>query len=554
MSGTSPASRATSPQSLVSPEAFAWWNSQVHTYPHRIPEVVIPEIANTVWSKLCPMCLLFVINEQDTRAYWESVHSIVAMFDSTPEIPHPLTDFPKFITRLFALRHVLNPQTVIHSLVFIDKFGFHDAPHFFLYQSPVFLFDPVLYLDTILYCRYRHHKLWTSFVSNPKLADAFVQLYSSFMRPITTPASLRSWNHRILMTEAVYCMIEDIFPSHPEILKLVVGVLDLCIPLLQDPPYDIGISLIRPIFGMISILIGAMPRDQVQTRVMRLITILHQWNSPHLLMVVRCAIAIRPVVVNHGHIVKLIAARGVRSVDDLEILFLMADSPSLLAVLSQLVLSAITNNFWMRACFSLIQELLVKYGNQTDVHDWFSLAVRRLFLFIALAHGRKKYRTRSLCLCECLVALMQTNVGGIGSMITTIASSIGTRPMPSFFTRFFTISAIRTDDLVIHEFELLLGMKIHLKTFPFDAKRKEFALQTLKDGPVGKAPPTVRVLSSFRVTKSAPKLPPVSVVVRKTPQKPRKKPMAPPLIKLAQNRAIGFPMDIKLAVVGSAPF
>jgi hypothetical protein len=501
------------------------------------------------------MFLLFVINEQDTRSYWESVHSIVAMFDSTSDIPHPLTDFPQFITRVFSLRNVLNPQTVTHSLAFIDKFGFHDSAHFFLYQSPVFLCDPVLYLDTILYLRRRHHKLWTSFVANPKLSDAFLQLYSSFIIPITRPASSRFWQHRILMTEALYAMIEDVFPSHPDILRLSSSFLDSCIPLFQNASYEVGVCLIRPILGLISALTGTMPRDQLQTRMMRLVAILHHSNSAHFLMAVRFAVTIRPIILNHSHVVKLITARGVRCLEDLEVLALMTSESSVINVLSQLVLSAITNHFWMRACFSLIQEILFKFSVKPDVHDCFTVIARRLFLFVALAHLRKKYRARSLCLCECLLSLMQSNAGGFGPVIAGIASAVGARPMPFFFGHLFAISQVCVDDATIHEYELLLGAKLCLKTFPFDPKRKSLALQTIKENGLAKGPPTAR--AAVRLVKSDSKLPPVPVFVRKSRERPKNRPVQQPLAKLqrplTQNRPVHFQSETRLPMV-NPPF
>jgi hypothetical protein len=122
----------------------------------------------------------------------------------------------------------------------------------------------------------------------------------------------------------------------------------------------------------------------------------------------------------------------------------------------------------------------------------------------------------------------------------------------------FAVSTLLPDNLTIHEFELVVGMKICLKTFPFDAKRKSLGLQPLKETPMGKAPPTARATTALKQVRSEVKLPPMPVVVRKSSQKPKKRPGAPPLIKLSrpltQNRPVAFQSDSRLALVARATF
>jgi hypothetical protein len=80
-------------------EAYRWWNSHISQVgnPECRPEVVIPQVAQTVWAKMCPLFLLFVIDDQDSRVYWESIQSVVLMFDASKNTPNPLSHFPEFI-------------------------------------------------------------------------------------------------------------------------------------------------------------------------------------------------------------------------------------------------------------------------------------------------------------------------------------------------------------------------------------------------------------------------------------------------------------------------
>jgi hypothetical protein len=453
-----------SPQSKA--EAFHWWNShlsQVGNLECR-PEVVIPQVAQSVWAKICPLFLLFVIDDQDCRVYWESIQSVVAMFDTSRTTPNPLSHFPEFICRLHSLRHVLTPSTVVESLCFVDGFGFHDAAHFLLCQSPVFLFDPILYL------RQRRHHIWKAFVGNLRLTGAFFQLYSTFAVPPPPNASRSRWWHRLLVTEVLFCLVRDTFNVHSDVLGLASHFLDLAIPLLEAAPPDVSGCILRSVFCVIAMLPRLMPREQLQARATRLIEICDRANCPHLLLVVRFLLSLKPTLVHQSVVIKLVSHREIRGLVDLEILNLVADQNSCIQIMSVLVKFAVKNKLWLRACFALIQELLVKFGDRKDIHEWAVVLLRRLFEFIGLSHGIRKYHRRALLICEVLNTLSQTPLPWLQQKIASIASGIGTKPVPLYFRWFFQVYPSICDELANRELELFLACRCPLKPFPFDPK------------------------------------------------------------------------------------
>jgi hypothetical protein len=168
----------------------------------------------------------------------------------------------------------------------------------------------------------------------------------------------------------------------------------------------------------------------------------------------------------------LIGSQGIRDLADFDALSLVADTRNVISVLSLLISTAISKKLWMRACFATVIDILVQFGEAEEVRDWMVVVVRRLLIFVALAHAGKKYRMRSVAICESLVALMQSNVSGLGLFIASVASSIAVKPMPAFFGQLFLISPLAPDDQILQEMDSFALLKLPLKTFPFDSRRR----------------------------------------------------------------------------------
>jgi hypothetical protein len=508
--------------------AYRWWNSQIDDAVSldSIPEIVLPQVARSVWGTICPLFLLFVIDEQDVQTYWESIQSVVSMFDSSRDIPNPLAHFPEFISKVYSLQGILFPRTVTESICFVERFDFHDAAHFVLYQSPVFLFDPVLYLDTLLFLRQRNHHLWSRFIGNEKLAEAFFELYRTFLTPIEFQRSGRAWKHRFLLTELFACLISDVLAAHAEVFSVTFVFLDLAIPLLEMAPYECAIGILRAVMGTIAAVARTVSRDQLAVRVTKLITTLDGVNSPFTPMVIHFATTIRPALIKRTDLVRMIATRGLRSLDDLEVLAAFADPVSAISVFSLLIKFALGSKVFCRACWSTVQGLLQRFARQSEVHDWFLILIRRLFVFIALAHARKKYRMRSLLICEALSTLIHSGFPWVQQAITASASGIGTRPVPAFFRCFFQITLSVVDDLSLHEFGLFAQCPVHLKTFPFDHARNVLLVPPTREAIA--AVPRIAARPRISVSQRDERLPLGS---KKKIAKNRKKTAEPALIK-----------------------
>jgi hypothetical protein len=455
-------------------DAFRWWNAHVGTHdnPNNPPSLVLPKCARTAWSRICPIFLLFVIDESDLQTYWESIQSIVLMFDHEKKVPNPVTRFPAFIWKVYSLRNILTPRNVTESINLIDRFGFHDSAHCFLYQTPVFLASQSLYLDTILAMRERHHQLWANFVSNLQLITAFFDLYSNFATPILHRTRAAFWRHRFLITEVFYWIIQDTSFYHQEIALLVSRFFDLSIVLLENADYEASILLLRPILASMKQFGRLLPREQIQARALSVLCVLDKWNSPHFLLAFRFLLSVKPALLHANQVIQLISGRKIRAVSDIQMLLLLADHMSAIPICSLLVREGLSDKVWHRACFGAVREIIDIFGCRPDFREWLALLIRRLFVLVAFAETRGKYSTRNFLLCESLSHFRQANLVWVRQIISVAASSVAVKRAPVYFRNMFPILQAVVDESLAFEFDSFVRSRTDLKMFPFDKLKK----------------------------------------------------------------------------------
>lgn len=449
--------------------AYQWWNSQISCIKNlnQQPEVVLPSEAHEIWSKICPIFLLFVIDEQDVRTYWESIQTIVNMFVSDQiSVPNPISHFPEFIQILYNYQNILNPKTVDYTIYFIKKFGFHDAAHFFLYQSPVFILDPILYFETLIELRSIQYFLWNDFVKKSVLVDGFFEMYSSFLIPLSNEFSHETIRHRILICEVFFAMIEDSFNNHPNILPIINKFLDASVNLASSTTSDQLFPVYRTIFSLFDFieLNGIIQKADLASRSISLfesstnyLTFKYLYSKQY---------------ITSTQVLNVISKRGISSIEDIKILMEIADQSTPAHLFIFLVRSAIKNHLWHRACFSLIKTCITRlWSNRQDVRDLVFVVVRRLVIWVSLSSVKRKYGVRALLICESLSSLAETRVMWLQQAVLSAAVSIvsSSKPVPVYFRSFFPqTSGIQIDDVVVHEWDTF-EKSAKLKTFPFDA-------------------------------------------------------------------------------------
>ena len=476
--------------------AYRWWNSQIPNVKNlnQPPEVVLPNDAHEIWSKICPLFLLFVLDEQDVQVYWESIQTIVNMFvGDQVTVPNPISKFPDFIKVVYSSQEILIPKTVDYCVYFIKKFGFHDAAHFFLYQSPVFFLDPILYLETLLELRYLHYFLWEDFVKKPLLVDAFFEMYLNFFLPIPqesdseTEAELTAYKHRNLLCEVFFSLIQDSYNHHPNITPLVTKFLDNSINIATSSSSDRLFPVFRSIFSAIDFADShnILPKSELQNRSLQLFE--GTLESPSIYLTFR--FLFHKQYLTSAQILSIISHHSVTSLDHLTILMEITDQAITVPLLLLLLRTALRRRVWHRTCFSLMRRCLAKFSPaRQDVRELVQVVVRRLFLWLSFASLRHKYSGRSLMLCESMVLLYESRIGWLQQCILSAAVSLtsASKPVPVYFRSFFPSGGAAIDDAVLHEWELFAA-SAKLKTFPFDSSYGKLIMPPGKDAAIGRS-------------------------------------------------------------------
>lgn len=401
--------------------------------------------------------------------------SIIQMF--VPDVPNPITNFPKFVCCLYSAKSLFAPKRPEDCLKLFEKLQVQNAVKFFFYEYPIYFQDPILYLETLLFLHDKNHKIWTEFISNSAVIDRFFEVHGGSLLPLEAGAPPVSWKHRLLVSELMFVMIQD---SSKPLNSLVLKHIDYMIQLVAEAPLEFAGSILRYIIKLFKTQ-TKMQKDQLQTRSVQLLSSLHAAQSPLFRIAMRFLFTISPSVIAPARIVRMISQTGIRSISDIEIISEVTDSSCVLQAVFLLCKAALSGKQWHRACMSEVKSLLVKFPGRADVKEWFELYIRRLFIFIAIAHARNRYATRALLLCESLSVMAQVRLLWLQQSIFSAASSIfATKSHPPYMKLFFQCTA-PVNDVIIHEYESFSSNDIPLKHFPFDPVKGSLMLPPLID-------------------------------------------------------------------------
>jgi hypothetical protein len=217
----------------------------------------------------------------------------------------------------------------------------------------------------------------------------------------------------------------------------------------------------------------------------------------------------------------IIGDRGVRSVTDLDLLLLTVDAVSAVSACMFLIRTAVSQKLWHRACFSGVAQIANCFCSRPDFRETFSMLTRRLFIFLALAEARGRYRTRSLLICESLCTLRHAvPVVWVQQALSIASCTVAVRRVPRFFRAFFSVNHAFVDLAVLSEMDIFAAARIEIKAFPFDsAMQKPMLIPAIMKTTV--QPPPVKK-SSCRREPVVPAANPANVGKRRRWKSPKK--------------------------------
>lgn len=524
-------------------KAYNWWNYHINervlipkpSFNSNItpPECIIPQKAYIAWSDVCPFFQYLNIDQTDIQKYWEFVQKVVAFFCPDQQIPNPISNFPDFIVKLYSIRDLLLPKSVSMCLKFIDTFKpqntlsesrtnstenksksksknsdsmnsnqiicslnsttnffYQSSASFCLYNLPLYFLDPILYFQTLITLKSINHPLWSHVLSNSKVIDAFFEMHTSFIIPLPSYSTTEYWDHRLYLSEILYQLIDHIYvgnnsttilKTHPKAFQFTLKFTECSIKLLKTAPYSISVIFFRYIIRILKICQYKIPSDQLKPLCLQFLLNLDKCDSPLVSLCVQFLLKMKPLLIPSSRILRVISKRGLRNLNDIEILSILCEGNNALQIITLLCRFALSSKLWHRACICEAVSIVNKYSERNDVKDWFQLFVRRLFIFLSIASSKMRYRTRCLLITESLSSMLSLRLVWLQQAVLIGAASIwSTKIFPPYFKNFFPLSA-SLDEVIVHELELFANSDIELKCFPFDQSRGTLVLPPVAD-------------------------------------------------------------------------
>jgi hypothetical protein len=172
----------------------------------------------------------------------------------------------------------------------------------------------------------------------------------------------------------------------------------------------------------------------------------------------------------------MIAARGIRSLTDIEIVTRLAEGQSVIPVKGRALVQAVASRA-RRGHQGAAAQALGEGGRPR----FFWIVYSSTFCVRGNFRRRWKYRGRALLVCESLASFLSVKLLWLQQSVLPGAAPIAAnRSFPAYFKSFFPTTS-QVDDSLCHEFEAFSISSLDLKTFPFDVVKGTLVAPPLID-------------------------------------------------------------------------
>jgi hypothetical protein len=446
-------------------EAYRWWNTARDPLGPTDcpPSCVAPSQAAPIWNRFFPVfnhiapCLL------PDAQYWRAVTGLLLGLCDAHEIPDPESRFPDFVCLLYRLRMVLRPRSVPGCVALLSEFRCPRPSHFLLYQSPLFVADPLLFLRGLLALLDQGDALCDQFVRCQGLVDDFFGSYLSFLNPVS-PGDTFRWRHHVILGE-VFCRILEraarfgtCSPScSAKFCDSLIASLGIC-------PAEFAISAVRWIVMLTKMGLGKADSAQIKDRIKALLVHLRR-DSPAFPCVCQFLLICDARLIGGA---RLCDCFDLTSLDQIALVDRIAIKCGVLSSIIRLAKAAIANTVLHRASFQAIRNILGRNPNDSALKDWMTVYVSRLTIFVALATRKEKYTNRCVLICESLYFFLNMQIAWLREAVLAAGVALMvTKSLPPYFTSFIRMFGDPNQSTVC-EFNAFVKQKIHLKEFPFE--------------------------------------------------------------------------------------
>lgn len=539
-------------------EAFRWWNNLLQRCNlDIIPNCVPSDVMFKTLKQIAPIFETQLVSEDDDKGYWTRLWEFLNKFSDGVQIPHPSKNFDKFIIFLYSIRKILNPQTSFDCKMLLDKLHPDNPCRFFLTKFQSFITSPNLYLETLLHFKDTNDPIWILICEDQRILEYILELYIDYLSPLDKTCSDDAWYHHLIIVEIIYSLLDE-NKAYPNNFQYTQILIDSLIQFLESSPFQFSVSYLRYLFILIQSTQSKTPKDVTQARVIKLLQNVNRNCDTYFFIAYTLLSSLNLPYFTNSQVVKIMCTNTKPNISYIENILAVADNNTCVQCMSYLAKLAIYNKVWIRAVFSKIKIILSKFSpSKPEIREWFIIFVRKLFIFIALASHKMKYRNRTLLLCETLSSFLDCKVMWITHTILNDAATVATTKMvPLYFKSFFQLTS-PINDLTLSEFEAFSHSSVRLKTFPFDPEKGTLMIPPLTEVVKRNRNPKVPIKSSSSCrienpmkTPSTPKRnsnnlpPPTPSHVRKKSDPRIAKPNSPKPIRLLASSLYVTPRGI----------
>ena len=353
-------------------EAYKWWNNLINPLSNDInpPQCILPKKATEVWTRFFPIFLLLTRDDLPSDKYWMKIVEIVSPFSKSKPIPNPSTSFPEFIVFLYQTRFYISPQNVSHCIKLMSFYDNNDVfGNFFLYQMPIYVFQPILYFRSVLEVCEKGNPIWPQFLSNHAVSDAFFDLHLSFLQPLSAPDNSEKWTHHLILGEILYRQISLSIRSNKNSISNSNKYCDSLLRLISSSPSFVRINATRWFLSLTKLTMKKNEKNVLRDRIKNFMSILVDLND----VFVYSVKFIKNNLISLTRPAKLINKIKVNSLSNIDLILSFSEQIGPMIPITRLAKGSITSKIWHRAAFSAMIEIISKNSENNELKEWLTI-------------------------------------------------------------------------------------------------------------------------------------------------------------------------------------
>ena len=458
-----------------------WWNSEMETpdaisVPNTCP---FPKILLPVWKRNFPPFLkvdstLFT----DPKRYWCEISKIIKEYLPKYNIPDPFTRFDEYVKVLYDLKKLISPISVKQVCTLIQTHNQENINNFIVYELPVIIKHPVLYMNTIYELMVNKSDIWTNMCHSPEYNQAFFGLYCSFLNKMKSDLKF-SWDYKLKMTEIMRHLIAAL-PREDEVFETNSCMfLKNVASMIGGAPAEVQISVICAFFYVLKISkkkIGCTDLKDYFNDILDNVS--PDSDAFPLLFQYSISCYTKSNYISLAKLHKVLRHRKINSVYDFSMFHQLMQIYHNPVVLSSIAKLSITNPCFLRTGFYYIFNILIETQSNASIVTWAITYVKRLVLYPLLSNVTGMFYERSLLILEFLSALQKSPVNKkiINQLNSSLAAIRDIKECPEYVFNFVNVDGM-PDRTTQKEFSAMLKkkkIKNLMQYYPFIDKQFEF--------------------------------------------------------------------------------